>query len=195
MDRGAWWATVHGTAKESDMTKHSCTYTWSWETAVYILIWFHTSHRQKRMLFLGSMQTMIYCFCFWFFFFSAQAIWKKTKQNAEQFWKTKKKSCWHACALIFPTYWSRNPMMLCILQTQGFWTDCMLQAPAAETAPEFYHLTGKLFSPHMFWWWQAFFHLAVPPPQENRNVRNNFWFNTCRSAHVPLQFKDCLHTC
>lgn len=125
----------------------------------------------------------------------AQAIWKKTKQNAEQFWKTKKKSCWHAHALIFPTYWSKNPMMLCILQTQRSWTDCTLQAPAAETAPEFYLLTGKLFSPHMFWWWQALFHLAVPPPQENRNVRNNFWFDTCRSAHVPLQFKNCLHTC
>ena len=25
MNRGAWQATVHGVAKESDMTKHSCT--------------------------------------------------------------------------------------------------------------------------------------------------------------------------
>ena len=25
MDRGAWWATVHGVAKESDTTEHACT--------------------------------------------------------------------------------------------------------------------------------------------------------------------------
>ena len=25
MDRGAWWATVHGIAKDSDRTEHSCT--------------------------------------------------------------------------------------------------------------------------------------------------------------------------
>ena len=24
MDRGAWWATVHGVAKESDRTEHTC---------------------------------------------------------------------------------------------------------------------------------------------------------------------------
>ena len=28
MDRGAWWATVHGGQKESDMTEHACTYTY-----------------------------------------------------------------------------------------------------------------------------------------------------------------------
>ena len=26
MDRGAWWATAHGVAKELDMTEHACTY-------------------------------------------------------------------------------------------------------------------------------------------------------------------------
>ena len=167
---------------------------WSRETAPYILIWFYTSHRQKRMLFLGLMQTVIYCFWFLVFVFCIGYL----KENKTKCWtvlKNQEKVLLARLCTYFPTYWSRNPMMLCILQTQGFWTDCMLQAPAAETAPEFYLLTGKLFSPHMFWWWQAFFHLAVPPPQETRNVRNNFWFNTCRSAHVPLQFKDCLHTC
>ena len=27
LDRGAWWATVHGAAKESDMTEHTHTHT------------------------------------------------------------------------------------------------------------------------------------------------------------------------
>ena len=26
MDRGVWWATVHGVTKESDMTEHACMY-------------------------------------------------------------------------------------------------------------------------------------------------------------------------
>ena len=36
MDRGAWWATVHGVPKEADMTEHACTHT---HTHTHSLIW------------------------------------------------------------------------------------------------------------------------------------------------------------
>ena len=91
MDRGAWWATAHGTAKESDMTKHAHTHMWSWETAPYILICFYTSHRQKRMLLLGSMQTMIYCFCFCFFFSPHTGYLKENKTKCWTILKNQEK--------------------------------------------------------------------------------------------------------
>lgn len=57
-----------------------------------------------------------------FFFFISphtQSICKEIKENAEQFWKTKKKFCWHIRTLLFPTFCSSHLTVLCIWQTQA----------------------------------------------------------------------------
>ena len=57
MDRGAWWATVHGVAKESDMTEQECIKTWrlKWE-------WDSISKSFSKFL---SFQSHFSCFSDW----------------------------------------------------------------------------------------------------------------------------------
>ena len=50
MDRGAWWATVHGVAKESDMTE--------WLIALYIL----TEPKMKWVSFHASFHPFLICY-------------------------------------------------------------------------------------------------------------------------------------
>ena len=148
MDRGAWWATVHGTAKESDMTKHSCTYTWSWETAVYILIWFHTSHRQKRMLFLGSMHTMIYFFCFWFFFFPHRLFERKQNKMLNSFEKPRKSPAGMLVHLFSPHIGPETPWCSASCRHKGFEQIACSKLQPQRQPQNFIILLGNYF-PHI----------------------------------------------
>ena len=60
MDRGAWWATVHGVQKESDIPERLSRAQQTWERRCIFSVLFSFGYISSRIA--GSCESFYYCF-------------------------------------------------------------------------------------------------------------------------------------